>query len=77
MGELYRSGEHIRVDLLEKLLPDRAARVLNLVVDAIVLALSAVVTYYAVILTGRSVFKYTAILKIRYCYIDAALVIGL
>jgi TRAP-type C4-dicarboxylate transport system permease small subunit len=76
MGELYKSGEHIRVDLLEKLLHEKANRILRIYIDVIDLIVSVAVTYYAVVLTIRSITKYTAILKIPYFYIDMAVVIG-
>jgi len=41
-----------------------------------VLAFSVVVTYCAVLLTIRSVTKLTPVLKLPYCYIDAAIVFG-
>jgi TRAP-type C4-dicarboxylate transport system permease small subunit len=76
MGELYGSGEHISVDLLVKTITPRARQLLRLFIDIIVLVVSAVIVYFAVILSLRSINKYTAVLKIRYFYIDLAVVIG-
>jgi len=76
MGELYKSGEHISVDLLQKSLPERANRILTLLIDIVVLAVSLFVTYFSVILTLKSTNKFTAILRIPYIFIDLAVVIG-
>jgi len=76
MGELYKAGDQISIDLLEKVLPRKANLIVQIIIDVIVLAFSVVVTYYAVLLTIRSVTKFTPVLKIRYCYIDAAIVFG-
>ena len=76
MGELYRSGDQISIDLLEKILPNKAKIIVQTVIDVIVLAFSGIVTYYAVLLTIRSVTKLTPVMKIPYCYIDAAIVFG-
>jgi len=42
----------------------------------IVFVSSCIITYYAVKLTVRSVTKYTSVLKVPYCYIDAAVAVG-
>ncbi len=76
MGELYKTGDQISIDLLEKILPPKANRIVQLIIDSIVLVFSITVTYYAVMLTIRSITKFTPVLKIQYCYIDAAVVLG-
>ena len=76
MGELYKSGDHISVDLLQKSLPDGANRILRLIIDVVTLTVSLIITYFAVILTVRSTNKFTAILKIPYFFIDLAVVVG-
>lgn len=76
MGELYKTGDQISIDLLEKVLPPKANRIIQMIIDVVVLAFSIVVTYYAVLLTIRSITKLTPVLKIPYCYIDAAIVLG-
>jgi len=75
-GELYRSGEHICVDMLEKSLSERANRVLRILIDLVVLAVAAAVAYYAVALSLKAFDKYTPVLKLQYVYIDLAVIIG-
>jgi len=76
MGELYKTGDQISIDLLKKVLPPKANLIVQMIIDLIVLAFSVVVTYCAVLLTIRSVTKLTPVLKLPYCYIDAAIVFG-
>jgi len=76
MGELYKSDEHISVDLLGKSLPEKANRILSIFIDLIVMIISVIIMYFAIVLTLKSSTKYTAVLKIPYIYIDLAVVIG-
>ena len=76
MGELYKSNEHISVDLLAKSLPEKGKRILSIIIDIIVMVISVIIMYFAIVLTLKSYTKYTAVLKIPYIYIDLAVVIG-
>ena len=76
VGELYKTDDHISVDMLDRFIRGKAQYILRLIIDVVVLIVSIFITYYAFNLTVRSVTKFTAILKIRYVYMDTAVVIG-
>lgn len=75
-GVLYKNKEHISVNLFVKLLPEKAQAAMDVVVDVLSLAISGVITYYALILALKSVRKFTSVMKIPYIYIDFAVVVG-
>lgn len=76
VGELYKTDEHIRVVLLEKLISRKAGRILATFNNAIILLVSLAVTYYGILLALRSVTKYTPILRVQYTYIGLPIILG-
>jgi hypothetical protein len=75
-GRALPSGDKFRSTAGEKYSRNKAKIIEQTIIDVIVLAFSGIVTYYAVLLTIRSVTKLTPVMKIPYCYIDAAIVFG-
>ena len=76
MGSLYRTKEHISVSFLVQMMPEKMQKAISVVDDIVMFAGSCVIAYYAWELTVRGVDKYTATLKLQYCYIDIAVVLG-
>ena len=76
MGLLYKTKEHISVSFLVQMLPPKGQKIISAVNDVIVFASSCIITCYAVKLTVKSVTKYPSVLKVPYCYIDAAVAAG-
>lgn len=76
IGLLYKTKEHISVSFLVQMLPPKGQKIMLVVNDVIVFVSSSIILYYAVKLTIKSVTKYTSVLKVPYCYIDAAVAVG-
>ena len=76
LGRHYKEHRCVSVDFLVQIMPPKVARGINVFRDVASVVISAVMVYYAVILTAASTTKLTNILKIPYSIIDIALVIG-
>ena len=76
VGELYRSDEHIRVDLLEKFLPKIILPYLSFIVRLLNLVISAVITYFAIVLCIVNIKNVSSVLKLSFTYINVSLAIG-
>jgi len=63
---------HCSIDVLARKLPEPARRVLDIVVNLIVLITLALLIYYGILLTIKGQTKLTPMLAIPYTYIDMA-----
>jgi len=76
LGKHYRYKQCISVDFLVELLPPKSKKIIEIIQDVLVFCIGAVVLYLAIKLTGKSMNKYTAIIKISYFWIDLGVVLG-
>lgn len=76
LGRHYKEHRCVSVDFLVQIMPPKVAKGIKIFRDAASVVISAVMVYYAAILTAASTNKLTNILKIPYSVIDVALVIG-
>ena len=75
-GLLYKNGEHISVDFIVKMMPEKIQRCCDIFVDVFSLFISVVMTNLAWKLAAKSFNKTTPVLRIPFTYIDFALVVG-
>ena len=75
-GLLYKNGEQMKIDFIADMFPPVLRKINDIFVDIFTLVISGIMTYYAWILTAKSMIKKTPIAKIPYTFIDVALVIG-
>lgn len=76
IGRHYKEHSCVSVDFLVRILPEKAAGIVNIFRDVASAVISAVMVYYSVKLTIVSTGQLTNILKISYSVFDMALVIG-
>jgi TRAP-type C4-dicarboxylate transport system permease small subunit len=76
MGSLYKHDEHIRISFVVNMVSAKAKKAILLFDDIVSFVSSLIVTYYAAKLTLKSYDKFTQVVKIRYFYIDMAVVLG-
>lgn len=76
MGLLYKNNEHVTMDFLIKLLPNKGKAISRIFNDILIIITSAATTYYAWHLSIKSFDKLMMITKIPYFFCDIAVVIG-
>jgi len=75
-GLLYKNGEQMQIDFLADMLPPKLKKINDVFVDLFTLGIACVMSYYAWVLSARSMVKMTPIARIPYAIIDFALVVG-
>lgn len=72
----YKEKMHIGIDCFVGMLPLFLQRVVQILVDLLLIVVNAFMTYLSWLLTISAVSKLTPILRMPYSYIDIAAVIG-
>lgn len=76
LGHHYRDKSAISVDFILERFTGKTRKCLEIFNDVASFVIGAAILYFAWLLMVNSVNKYTAILKLRFCYIDLGIVIG-
>jgi TRAP-type C4-dicarboxylate transport system permease small subunit len=76
MGSLYKNDEHIRISFIANMVSPRIKKGILVFDDIVSFISSLVITFYAAKLMLKSFNKFTQVVKIRYFYIDMAVVLG-
>ena len=71
----FRTDRHVSIDVLVKLLPKKAQRIIEFWVDVLVLGFSLYMAYLGVILCMNVGVKSTMVLRINYVYVNMSVVI--
>lgn len=72
----YKHKMNIGIDLLIKLGPIKMQRVLNVIIDLLLIIINGYIFYLSVIFTRVSAIKPTAVLGISSAYINSSLLVG-
>lgn len=76
VGSLYKQKEHICVGFLLNYMSESMKKFVLLFNDIVMFVASAIIAYYALVLTSRSFHKPTPTMKIPYSFIDIAVAFG-
>ena len=76
LGHHYRDKQCVSVDFIVERLPEKAKKVVEILVDIVSFVIGFVILVLAWKLMMKSVNKYTAVVKISYFWIDMGVVVG-
>lgn len=76
LGHHYRSKSAISVNFILERFSGKHRKILEMFNDIAAFIIGSAILYFGWILMINSVNKYTAILKLRFCYIDLGIVLG-
>ena len=76
LGHHYRDNQCVSVDFLVQRLPEKGQKIVEVIKDICSFIIGLVILILAWKLMMKSVNKYTAVLKIQYCWIDLGVVVG-
>jgi TRAP-type C4-dicarboxylate transport system permease small subunit len=71
----FRTDRHVAIDVIFRLLPLKAQRVIRFGVEVLILALSVYMTYLGIYLCLNVGVKSTPVLRINYVYVNMSVVI--
>ena len=72
----FRTDRHVSIDVLVKLFPQKAQKIVGYGVDILVLVLSVYMTYLGIVLCLNVGAKSTFVLRLNYVYINVVVVIS-
>jgi TRAP-type C4-dicarboxylate transport system permease small subunit len=72
----YRHSDHVSIDFFVDIMPSFCQKIVNIVVDVIMIVSNVYFAYLGYVLSVSAFVKRTPLLKISYFYIDISVTIG-
>lgn len=72
----YKQNKHIAIDIIVNLFPKPLQKIVDILINILLLFMNIGITYLAILLTISSKGKPTPILRISYSYVNVSLVIS-
>lgn len=72
----FKQNKHIAIDIIVNLFPEPLQKVIDILINILLLVMNIGITYLAILLTISSKGKPTPILRISYSYVNISLVIS-
>ncbi len=72
----YRQNSHVAIDVIFNILPKKVQKVLDVIVELLIFAICAYMTYLGIVMCMNIGAKTTSIMRLPYIVLDAAIVVS-